>query len=599
MDLLLNRRDVDFLLYEMLDVEALCARERYAEHDRETFDAVIDAACKLAAEKFEPHAAELDANEPEFDGERVHIIPAVADALAAYNQGGFIGASMNTEFGGMQLPWSIAQAINAYFIAANVGTTGYPFLTIAASNLLTAFGTPSQQEAYLKPMVEGRYYGTMVLSEPQAGSSLSDIRTKAESTAVGHYLISGNKMWISCGDHELSENIVHLVLAKIPGGPPGVKGISLFIVPKYRLNEDGSIGAYNNVRLAGLNHKMGYRGTVNTVLNFGEGGECHGYLVGQAHNGLVCMFHMMNEARIGIGLGAVALGYTGYLHSLEYARERPQGRHPQEKDPTTPQVPIIEHADIRRLLLAQKTAAEGGLGLVLYCAHLLDLQRTTSEPDELARLGLLLDLLTPIAKSWPSEYCLEGNKHAIQILGGYGYTRDYPLERFYRDNRLNPIHEGTHAIHGIDLLGRKVTMQNGAALQTFIQEIERTLDAAKPYSILAEFREQLEETVSELEAATSELLKVRDNGEITRYLANATIYLDTFGHVVIAWVWLKQAIVAAAAKDAATGHDADFYRGKIQACQYFYRYELSKVPERLSFLTSVDETCLEMRDSWF
>ena len=599
MDKLINRRDLDFLLYEVLRIEDLISRERYADHDRQTFDAVVDTAKKLAADQFEPHAAALDAHEPSYEDGRVTIIPAVKEALDAFSEAGFMGASMDYDYGGMQLPWVVVQACNAYFNAANISTMAYPFITIAATNVLAAFASEEQKERYLLPLVEGRFFGTMALSEPQAGSSLSDIRAKATRTDDGHYLISGNKMWISAAEHELSENIIHLVLTKIPGGPAGVKGISLMLVPKYRLNPDGSCGEFNNVNCQGLNHKMGYRGTVNTVLGFGEQGECHGYLIGKEHHGLSYMFNMMNEARVGVGLGGAALGYTGYLHSLDYARERPQGRHPHNKDPGSPQVRIVEHADIKRLLLSQKTAAEGAMALVLYCAHLLDLQRTEEDPAELTRLGLLLDLLTPIVKSWPGEFCLEANKHAIQILGGAGYTTDYPVERFYRDNRLNPIHEGTHGIHGIDLLGRKVTMGEGAAFKAFTVEVEKTVAGARAFDGLEEFVEQLAETVKELEATTEELIKIRDIEEVTLFLANAGIYLDTFGHVVIAWMWLKQAIEAARHKDVENAAERDFYRGKIQACRYFYRYELSKVPERLSLLAAADDTCLTMQDGWF
>ncbi|MGR8947841.1 MAG: acyl-CoA dehydrogenase [Gammaproteobacteria bacterium] len=599
MTLLVRQRDIDFVLYELLNIESLCATERYKEHDRATFDAVIEQAAKIAEDEFLPHAAKLDDNEPEFDGQTVHIIPEVKQALDTFVAAGFMGACADFDLGGMQLPYTVLQACNAYFNAANISTTAYPFITVAAANLLALYGSDEQKQRYLLKLVEGVWFGTMALSEPHAGSSLSDIRTQATPSDDGHYLISGNKMWISAAEHELSENIVHLVLAKIPGGPAGVKGISLFIVPKYRVNDDGSLGKKNNVTLAGLNHKMGYRGTVNTVLNFGEHGECHGYLVGEAHKGLFYMFNMMNEARVGVGLGGAALGYTGYLHSLAYARERPQGRHPQEKNPESPQVPIIEHADIRRLLLAQKAAAEGSLALVLYCANLLDLQHTSEDAAALTRLGLLLDLLTPIAKSWPGEFCLEANKHAIQILGGAGYTKDYPVERFYRDNRLNPIHEGAHGIHGIDLLGRKVTMGESAALHAFVAEVEESIAEARPYDLIQEYTDQLAETLRELVATTEELIKIRDIGEVNRFLANASIYLDTFGHLVIAWMWLKQATIAARELPAASGEEYDFYRGKIQACQYFYRYELAKLPERLALLVAADETCLEMSDSWF
>ncbi|MDP9141603.1 MAG: acyl-CoA dehydrogenase family protein, partial [Pseudomonadota bacterium] len=319
---LINRRDLDFMLYELLDVAALTAHERFAHHDRATFDAVLDAAHTLAEGRFQPHAAALDDNEPTFDGQRVHLMPEVKQALDAYIDGGFLSAAFSLDNGGMQLPYIVASAVQAIFTAANVGTSGYPFLTAAAANLLSVHGTAEQQAKYMQPMLAGRYFGTMCLSEPHAGSSLGDIRTKAVERADGRYAISGSKMWISGGEHELSENIVHLVLARIEGAPSGTKGISLFIVPRYRIADDGQRGAKNGVRLIGLNHKMGYRGTVNTALAFGDGEECIGELVGTANNGLACMFHMMNEARIGVGLGATMLGYTGYLYALDYARGR-------------------------------------------------------------------------------------------------------------------------------------------------------------------------------------------------------------------------------------------------------------------------------------
>jgi alkylation response protein AidB-like acyl-CoA dehydrogenase len=599
MSLLVNRRDLEFVLYELLGVDGLTQRARYAGQDRAIYDATLDAAEAIAADKFATHAAKVDEHEPTFDGTRVQIIPEVKAALEAYVEAGFMGASFDADIGGMQLPWTIAQSCALYFCAANVATYAYPFITIAAANLLHTFGSAEQQTRYLKPLVAGRFYGTMCLSEPQAGSSLADIRTRAVPQPEGHYLITGNKMWTSCAEHDLADNIIHLVLAKIPGGPPGVKGISLFLVPKFFVNDEGSLGARNDAYITGLNHKMGYRGTVNTVFNFGDHGQCVGYLVGEAHQGLSYMFQMMNEARIGVGLGAVALGYTGYLYSLKYARERPQGRHPQNKDPASPQVPIVQHADIRRLLLAQKVSAEGGLALVLYCSHLLDLQRTTTDPAELDRLGLLLDLLTPIAKSWPSEFCLEANKHAIQILGGAGYTRDYPVERFYRDNRLNPIHEGAHGIHGLDLLGRKVAMRDGAALQAFNHELEATLRSAQDHPTLREFTQALAASRDLLLTTTAALNALRERGEVCRALANAGVYLDTFGHIVIAWVWLQQAIVATRALTSASDSEQHFYRGKLRACQYFYRYVLSQVPERLGLLGAADETCLTMDERWF
>jgi acyl-CoA dehydrogenase len=599
---ILSRRDLEFILYEWLDVEALTSRPRYADHSRETFDAALDTCEKIATEKFEPHNKKSDQNEPTFDGERVRMIPEVAEALRAFCEAGLMAAGQDYDLGGMQLPVTVSSAGFSYFKGANISSSGYPFLTIGNANLLLTHGTPQQIDTYVRPMMEGRFFGTMCLSEPQAGSSLSDIKTRAEREADGSYRLFGNKMWISAGEHELSENIVHLVLAKIPGSPPGVKGISLFIVPKKLLNADGSVGERNDVVLAGLNHKLGYRGTTNTLLNFGEGKFRPGgkagavaYMVGEENKGLACMFHMMNSARIGVGLGATLLGYTGYLHALDYARNRPQGRHPQAKDPSSPQLPIIEHADVKRMLLAMKAYVEGALALNLYCARLVDEEKTAETPEARRNATLLLDILTPIAKSWPSQWCLEANSLAIQVHGGYGYTRDYNVEQFWRDNRLNPIHEGTHGIQGLDLLGRKVSMQNGAAFRAFGDLVEatvrRTLDSQHPETL--RFAGDLAKAVQRIATVTQKLYAT---GDLNKTLANSSVYLEAFGHAVVAWIWLEQSL--AASKNFREA-DTDFYHGKWQACRYFFLWELPKIGPMLDLLESIDTTTLDMRDAWF
>jgi alkylation response protein AidB-like acyl-CoA dehydrogenase len=598
---LVNRRDLAFVLYELLDTEALTQRPRFADHSRDTFDAALDTALRIATEHFAPHNRKADLNEPTFDGERVNIIPEVKRALEVFCEAGLMAATRDYELGGMQLPVTVAQACMALFNAANVSTTAYAFLTVANANLIETFGSEQQKRTWLPHLMSGRFLGTMCLSEPQAGSSLSDIRTRAEPQVDGTYRVFGNKMWISGGEHELSENIVHLVLAKIPGGPPGVKGISLFIVPKFLVNGDGSRGARNDVALAGLNHKMGYRGTANCVLNFGERGGAAGYLVGEPHRGLAYMFHMMNEARVAVGLGAVMLGYTGYLHALAYARERPQGRPAGAKDPAQPQVRIVEHPDIRRMLLAQKAYVEGGLALCLYAARLVDDEH--GAPTEQARreAHLLLEMLTPIVKSWPAQWCLEANNLAIQVHGGYGYTREYPVEQLYRDNRLNPIHEGTHGIQALDLLGRKAGMQDGAALQLLMREIQATVRAARKCESpeLQRNAEALNRAMDGLLETTRNLLCAAGNGEVDLSLANASLYLELAGHIVVAWIWLKQALVAVDRLPAAQGSDREFYQGKLQACAYFFRWELPRTGYQKDLLNNLDRTCYEMQDAWF
>jgi alkylation response protein AidB-like acyl-CoA dehydrogenase len=596
---LLSRRDVEFMLYDWLDVEALTKRPRFSDHNRETFGTALDTAEQIATELFAPHNKLSDQQEPQFDGQHVRVIPEVKRALDAFSAAGLMAAGQDYALGGMQLPLTVEKALTAYFTAANMATASYAFLTIGNANTLLKCASTAQVEHFVQPMLEGRWFGTMCLSEPQAGSSLSDITTRAEpDVAAGQYRLTGNKMWISAGEHELAENIVHLVLAKIPGPDgklvPGVKGISLFIVPKMLEN-----GERNDVALAGLNHKMGNRGTTNCLLNFGEGSHrpggragAIGYLVGREGQGLAHMFHMMNEARIGVGLCAAVLGYTGYLHALEYARERPQGRHPAAKDPASPQLPIIAHTDVRRMLLAQKAYVEGALGLCLYSARLVDDEHTGETPEVRQRAGRLLEFLTPITKSWPSQWCLEANSLAIQVHGGYGYTREYNVEQFYRDNRLNQIHEGTHGIHGLDLLGRKASIHDGALLKTMAGEIRATVATARSAHQLGQYASALEAAWLRVEEVTQALYAA---GDLNKTLANASIYLEAVGHVVVAWIWLQQAMAAV----ASLPEDDNFRRGKLQACRYFYQWELPKVHQQLDLLASLDTTTLDMQDAWF
>ncbi|MEE6168735.1 MULTISPECIES: acyl-CoA dehydrogenase [unclassified Mycolicibacterium] len=575
---IMSRRDLDFLLYEWLHVEELTKLDRFAEHSRETFDGVLELSEQLATRYFAPHNKLSDANEPSFDGQTVTLIPEVKAAWDAFAAADLLAMGMDAEIGGAQLPAVVAQAAFTWIAAANVSTSGYVMLTIANANLLAHFGTPEQIETYVKPMLAGRFSGTMALSETQAGSSLADITTRAEPAGDGSYRLFGSKMWISGAEHELTENIVNLVLAKIPGGPAGTKGISLFIVPKYLAD-----GTRNGVAISGLNHKMGQRGITNTVLNF-DGAV--GYLVGEPHHGIVYMFHMMNEARLGVGMGAVALGYTGYLKSVQYARERPQGRPLGVRDPATPQVPIIEHPDVKRMLLAQKAYVEGGLALGLYCAKLVDTGDTA-----------LLDILTPVAKSWPSQWCLEANSLAIQVHGGYGYTREYDVEQHYRDNRLNPIHEGTNGIQSLDLLGRKVTQNGGASMVALGERIADTIAHARSERAGAVARDgAAADLADQLDAAWQRLATVTAGmfaaGDVEAAMANSAVYLEAFGHIVVAWIWLEQVL-------AADGHDDDFYYGKRQAARYFFAYELPRTAPQLDLLESLDRTTLEMRDSWF
>jgi butyryl-CoA dehydrogenase len=582
-----RRRDLDFQLFDVLDVEALLRLPHFAEHDRATLAGVLDAAYEVAGDFFAPSAAELDAYPFRLENGEVATPSSLKAAVRAYVDAGFMGATFPAEHGGLQLPATLSSAAAIVFTAANGSANAYAFLTIGAAHLLAAFGDDEQRERWMKPMVEGRYFGTMALSEPQAGSSLGDITTRAVPAGDGTYRLHGSKMWISAAEHDLSENIVNLVLAKLPDAPPGVKGISLFIVPKFLVEAGGARGRRNGVHVTGLNHKLGQRGVVNTVLTFGD--DCVGYLVGAPHDGMRQMFHMMNEARIAVGAGAVALSLAAYEFSLGYAKERPQGRRLTDKDPLAPPVAIVEHADVRRMLLKQKAIAEGGLGLVLYCSRLVDTATAAQDARERDDANRLLDVLTPVAKTWPSEHGIESTSLAIQILGGYGYSPEYPVERHFRDQRLNPIHEGTTGIQGLDLLGRKLRINGGAGLRVFLEAIERDLVAAREGEALPDETAALTAACEVLARVTRTLLEAQTTLGAERALAESTAFLDAFGTIAVAWRWLAQARVAAAAPPD------DFYAGKLAACRYFFRYELAPAVETLQRLAALDDLIFTVR----
>ena len=607
------RSRIEFLLYDWLGVQTLGARTRFSDHSRETFDAVLDTCERIAREKYAPFNRLVDTEEPRFDGEKVILPQATHAANLAYAESGMLSAAQDYEDGGMQLPYTIEAAANAFFAMASV-SIGSSMLTKGNANLLLVHGTAAQKAVFARNEFNGRFSGTMCLSEPQAGSSLSDITTRAlpdgeafESDPLGHrYRLKGHKMWISSGEHELTENIIHLVLAKIPGPDgkliAGTKGISLFIVPKKMVDEKGQLtGERNDVALVGLNHKLGWRGTTNTLLNFGEGkypvsgrSGAVGYLVGQPHEGLRCMFHMMNEARIGVGTAATMLGMAGYYASLDYAKTRVQGRQAglSGKDASKAPVRIIEHADIKRMLLAQKAYCEGALALELYCALLVDESRT-GMPETANEARLLLEVLTPIAKSWPSEWCLEANSLAIQIHGGYGYTRDFPVEQYWRDNRLNMIHEGTHGIQATDLLGRKVLMEKGRALELLLARIHSTGMRACAHAELAPYASQLADAWTQIAAATQAAWA---NGNPAEALANAVPYMQAFGHGVLAWIWLDVSL--AALKTALVANGAAT-AGTLAATRYFYHYELPKTGAWLRVVESRDMTCAQLPEEAF
>ena len=596
---IVNRRDVDFFLYEMFDIESLTSRERYQDHDRESFTAAIDLAQAIAEKYYVPIRLKVDSNQPTFDGTHVHMIPEIKEGLDAVIEAGLLAPTTDYESGGMQLPLIAASGATSYLAAAASTSLGYIALTHANCNLIEAHGTPEQIKKWVAPQRSGRFFGTMAMTEPGAGSGLGDLTTSATKEEDGTYRVRGNKIWISGGDHDLCENIVHLVLARLKGAPKGVKGISLFIVPKFLVNDDGTLGERNEVALAGLFHKMGGRGQTSAALSFGEQNGAEAYLVGEENKGLMYMFHMMNEARIMVGTGAALTALTGFQYSLDYAKDRPQGRLLSEKDPLSAPVNIIEHPDVRRMLLTQKAYAEGAYALCLYGHALAEDESTGPTQEQRDKAKTILDFLTPIIKSWPSEWGPKANDLAIQVLGGYGYVNEHPVEMFYRDNRLNPIHEGTTGIQSLDLLCRKVPMNNFGGFQAFLGEMYSTAQQTQTVPSLAQYADALTAALDNLKEVTMQVMQASQSQNPDLVFSNSVSYLNMFGHVTVAWLWLRQGDIATQALNGALhADDEKFYKGKLQAMKYFFNSELPHTYTWGNLVKNVDSTAFDTQPDW-
>ncbi len=593
-----SEKNLKFLLHEVFDVSQLTQYPYYADHSKEVFDMVLDTALKMGEDLYKPYFEEMDRLPTELVDGRVKVHPHVRTILKECGAGGWIGAEFPYEAGGQQLPLTITLLSEFIFNAANYSAAVYTGLTTGAAGLIESFGTEEMKEQYLPKMMSGEWQGTMALTEPQAGSSLSDIACTAEPTDKGYYKLKGQKIFISAADHDGVDNIVHLLLGKIKGAPAGVKGISLFVMPRERYTEDGGF-EFNDVHSVGIYHKMGYRGSPIVQLSLGEENDCRGWLVGEPNKGLAQMFQMMNGARIGVGLGATGIASAAYYASLQYSKERLQGRKLSQKDPTTPQVPIIEHSDIKRMLLLQRAVVDGSLSLLAQCSIYHDLEKVL-DGEEKERYGLLLDLLTPVAKSYPSEMGILSTSAGIQCLGGYGYCEEFPLEQHYRDMRIHPIHEGSTGVQGMDLLGRKMMMKGGKAAQLYMEEVAKTIAKAKALDPLKKYAQALKEAMESVQEVTLFLGGIAAKKGPDYFLADATVYLEFFGYSCIAWQWLKQSIVAQKALDAgASPEDTDFYKGKLMTMQYHFGYELPKIKGLAAVLTEAEGVTVNMTEALF
>lgn len=593
-----SERNIKFLLYEVFDVESLTQYDYYSEHNRKMFDMVLKAAIKLGKDLLFPIFEEMDRIQPELVDGDVKVHQAVKSIMKEFGEGGWISSRVPFEQDGEQLPSLVADMCDFIFCAANYSTYAYPGLTYGASHLIESFGSQEIFDTYVPKMHAGEWQGTMALTEPEAGSSLTDITTRAVPTDNGYYRIKGQKIFISAGDHDGAENIIHLLLAKIDGAPAGVKGISLFVVPKKRMDTNGDLVA-NDVVTSGLYHKLGYKGCPIVQLSIGDKDDCRGWLVGEPHHGLKYMFQMMNEARIQVGMGAAALATAAYYASLDYARTRLQGRKIGQKDPGEPPVPIIEHADVKRMLLFQRSITEGSLALLMQCSKYIDYQKVLNTEDK-EKYRLLLEILTPVAKTYPSEMGILSISQGLQCLGGSGYCDDYPLEQYYRDCRIHPIHEGTTGIQGMDLLGRKVIMNDGQAFLFYINEIDDTIGTARQFSELRGFANNLNTTLTNLQDVTQHLIQIAQQQGPEAFLADATLYLEFFSIVTIAWQWLQQGVaVQKALQNGAKKKDHNFYQGKLFALRFFFAYELPKTLGLARRLMDDDRLTVEMQSDYF
>lgn len=612
----INMRDIRFVLYEQLGIDRLCEFDKFKDFSRETFDMVLEEAAKLAAEVIAPLNPISDKEGCTFEKGKVKVPAAFHEAFKKYCAGGWIAASVDAEAGGQGLPEAVGIAAAEMFVGACCSFTTYPGLTRGAANLIQSFGTPEQKKLFLENMYSGKWTGTMCLTEPQAGSAVGDIKTMAKKDG-DHYLIQGTKIFITAGEHDLAENIIHAVLARTENAPPGVRGLSLFIVPKVRVNPEGSLGEPNDVNCGGIEHKMGIKGSATCTLNFGDEGRCHGYLLGQEGQGIQLMFQMMNEARLGVGLQGFALGNLAYLYALKYAKERIQGVEiTRMKDPTAPRVPIIKHPDVRRMLMTMKTYTEGLRALIYRAAYYADLAKVASDPQEKEFCENMVDLMIPIVKAYSTDIAFRLTEWAIQIHGGYGYCGEYPVEQLCRDVKITSIYEGTNGIQAMDLVGRKLSLKKGALFLGWMKEINGFIEKYKNHAHMGATVSQLEEAKNTLINVAMQFGKAAAGGDILFPMLHACPFLEMFGEVELAYLLIQQALIAEEklqaifAKHGASTPEAQnklieeqaetaFYKGKVYNAEFFVANILPQVQARATTILRGNRSALAIPEVAF
>lgn len=595
-----DRRDVDFVLHEQLEVAELSKWEGFAEFNKKTIDLIVSEARNLAVKEILPTQVEGDREGVKFEGGRVTTLESFKKVYDLVVEGEWVAMCEDPEWGGQGMPVSLALAASDFFNGANYALMMYPGLTHGAGKLIETFGTDQQKKMFLKKLFSGEWSGTMLLTEPEAGSDVGALSTTAVKNPDGTYSITGNKIFISGGEHDLTENIVHPVLARIEGAPAGTKGISLFIVPKFRVNEDGSLGEFNDVVCTGVEEKMGIHGNSTCSLALGGKGQCHGLLLGEENKGMRAMFVMMNAARLLVGQQALGCASASYMNALNYARDRVQGKNLlQAFDKSAPSVPIIQHPDVRRMLLSMKTYVQAMRSLLYYVGWCEDQISITEDPEEKAKWQGIIDVLIPIAKGYVTDRSYDVCNLGMQVYGGYGYIREYPQEQLVRDCRITMIYEGTNGIQAMDLLGRKLGLNKGKAVMDLFGEIQKTIGRAKEVEGLTDSAAKTEAVVNKLGEVAMHLGATAMSEKVLTAFAHAYSFMEVCGDVVMAWQLLWRAQVAAEKMATAKSKDKPFYEGVLKSCEFFATTVLPATMGKMDGILATNGAAVEMSEEAF
>lgn len=612
--LLSDRRDIDFVLYEQLKIEDIVKSEKYNELNRKMFDMVISEARNLGIKEILPTYTEGDREGVQFENGTVTVPQCFHRPYRLFVEGEWIAMAEDPEVGGQGFPWIIRQAAFEYIIGANFAIAGFGNLGHGTAKMIELFGTPKQKALFLQKVYSGQWGGTMLLTEPGAGSNVGALTTTAVKNPDGTYSIAGNKIFITCGEHDLTENIIHPVLARIEGAPPGTKGISLFVVPKIWVNDDGSLGEPNDIVCSGVEEKMGIHGSPTCSMALGGKGQCRGLLLGEENNGLMVMFHMMNEARLDVGTQGFLHASAAYLYAVNYARDRLQGKDiASGKDPEAPQVPIIRHPDVRRMLLQMKAYVDGMRSFIYYAAYCFDKKRTAKTRDEKERYHDFIELLTPVIKAYCSERGQFVCEQAIQVYGGYGYTKEYPVEQLYRDCKITSIYEGTNGIQAMDLLGRKLGMKKGAVFIDFLNEIKTTIGQAGEIPRLVDLASRVEKGLNRLSEIALHISKTAFSKDMKLAFAYAHPFMEVIGDVAMAWMLLWRATVAvpkleklagsvdvaAIQSKVAKNKEAAFYDGQLKAAEFFIHTMLPAAIGKMNAIAVANPAAIDIHDRSF